>query len=176
MASSSTTDAPVQEEETPRAMKNVNEEDTGAKDTPSQRKENSMKVLALNSSPRGAGQSKTELMLDHLVQGMREAGANVELVDLRKKTIKNCVGCFTCWTKTPGLCIHKDDMTNELFPTFLESDLVIYATPLYHFTLNATMKAFIERTLPILQPFFEQAAGATHHPLRRESPRPYFYR
>ena len=61
-----------------------------------------MKILALNSSPRSEGQSKTEIMLKSLVKGMREAGAEVEVVDLRKKTIKNCVGCFSCWTKSPG--------------------------------------------------------------------------
>jgi multimeric flavodoxin WrbA/putative sterol carrier protein len=130
-----------------------------------------MKVLALNSSPRGEGQSKTGLMLDHLVQGMRDAGAEVEAVDLRKKTIRNCIGCFTCWTKTPGLCIHKDDMSLELFPKFIESDLVVYGTPLYHFTVNAAMKAFIERTLPALQPFFEESGEATLHPYRHAFPK-----
>jgi len=138
------------------------------------RKENIMKVLALNSSPRVGDQSKTELMLNHLVQGMREAGAEVEVVQLRKKVVKNCIGCFTCWTKTPGVCIHKDDMTEELFPKFLKSDLVVYATPLYHFTMNATMKAFIERTLPMLQPFFELKNEKTHHPLRHEFPKAVF--
>jgi len=65
-------------------------------------KEQRMKILALNSSPRGDGQSKTELMLTHLVKGMREAGAEVEIVDLRMKSIKHCIGCFTCWTKNTG--------------------------------------------------------------------------
>jgi putative sterol carrier protein/putative NADPH-quinone reductase len=139
-----------------------------------QRKENTMKVLAINSSPRGEGQSKTELMLNHLVKGMREAGADVEVVELRKKKVNNCIGCFTCWTKTPGMCIHKDDMTNELFPKWLESDLVVYATPLYHYTVNAAMKAFIERTLPVLQPFFEDREGRTSHPLRKELPKAIF--
>jgi multimeric flavodoxin WrbA len=136
-----------------------------------QRKENAMKVLAVNSSPRGEGESKTGLMLSHLVLGMREAGADVEIVELRKKTIRNCAGCFTCWTKTPGVCIHKDDMSSELYPKFLESDLVVYATPLYHFTLNAAMKTFIERTLPILEPFLEERSKGTGHPLRKEFPK-----
>ncbi|MCK5205109.1 MAG: flavodoxin family protein, partial [Desulfobacterales bacterium] len=87
-----------------------------------------MKILAINSSPRSGGQSKTELMLNHLVEGMQNAGADVEVVNLREKNIKNCIGCFTCWTKTPGKCLHKDDMTNELFPKWLKSDLVVYAT------------------------------------------------
>jgi len=129
-----------------------------------------MKILALNSSPRGGGESKTELMLTHLVKGMQEAGARVEVVHLRKKTVKNCIGCFTCWTKTPGVCIQKDDMTNELFPRWLESDLVIYATPLYHYTMNATLKAFVERTLPLLEPFVRERNGVTYHPLRQNHP------
>jgi multimeric flavodoxin WrbA len=47
-----------------------------------------MKVLALNSSPRAEGQSKTNLMLTSLVQGMQDAGAEVEVIELRRKTIK----------------------------------------------------------------------------------------
>ena len=130
-----------------------------------------MKVLAINSSARPEGQSKTKLMLDHLVEGMRDAGAEVEVVDLRKKNISNCIGCFTCWTKTPGVCLHNDDMTNELFPKFLESDLAVFATPLYHFTVNAQLKTFIERTLPAIQPFFVERGGETTHPLRGPHPR-----
>ena len=129
-----------------------------------------MKVLALNSSPRGEGESKTEMMLTPLINGMREAGAQVEAVELREKRIKNCIGCFTCWTKTPGICVHKDDMTKELFPKWLASDLVVYATPLYHFTMNASMKAFVERTLPVAEPFFEHEDGVTRHPLRHKIP------
>ena len=62
--------------------------------------EDHMKVLAINSSARIGGQSKTELMLNHLVEGMRDAGATVEIINLYKKNVKNCIGCFTCWTKT----------------------------------------------------------------------------
>jgi multimeric flavodoxin WrbA len=57
------------------------------------------------------GQSKTEMMLNYLIEGMRDAGAEFEIVNLREKKVKNCIGCFTCWSKTPGECIHKDDMT-----------------------------------------------------------------
>lgn len=69
-------------------------------------KEDAMKVLALNSSPRSDAESYTFTMLHHLVDGMREAGAAVEVVNLHEKKIRNCIGCFTCWTKTPGQCIH----------------------------------------------------------------------
>ncbi|MBA4394726.1 MAG: hypothetical protein C0407_14340 [Desulfobacca sp.] len=133
-----------------------------------------MKVLAINSSPRGEGQSKTELLLSNLVLGMRESGAEVEVVELRKKKIRYCSGCFTCWTKTPGLCIHQDDMSKELFPKWLAADLVVYASPLYHYTINANLKAFIERTLPVLQPFLEHHNETTRHPLRHPMPKAVF--
>jgi multimeric flavodoxin WrbA/putative sterol carrier protein len=129
-----------------------------------------MKVLALNSSPRIKGQSKTEIMLSSLVAGMEKAGAQVDVVHLRTKTVKNCIGCYTCWTKTPGRCIHRDDMAEELFPAFIESDIAVLATPLYHFTMNAAMKAFIERTLPVLEPYLAQKGEATYHPLRGRHP------
>lgn len=129
-----------------------------------------MKVLALNSSPRTDGQSKTELLLSHLVKGMQEAGAEVEIVNLRQKKINYCIGCYTCWTKTPGVCVHKDDMSSELLPKWLESDIVVYASPLYHFLINAQMKTFIERTLPVLMPFFNLSKEGTTHPLRGKRP------
>lgn len=134
-------------------------------------KENAMRVLALNSSARSRQESYTVKMLTPLVEGMREAGADVEVVNLREKKIRNCIGCFTCWTKTPGQCIHKDDMTLELFPKLLASDMVIYASPLFYHTINATMAAFMERTLPAAFPFFEQGEdGKTFHPARYKVP------
>ena len=134
-------------------------------------KETAMKVLALNSSPRGEGISKTGMLLDALVAGFSQAGAVVETVHLRKKKVNNCIGCYTCWTKTPGICIHKDDMTAELFPKWVEADVVVYATPLYHFTMNASMKAFIERTLPALEPsLINRDLKTTTHPWRHKPP------
>jgi multimeric flavodoxin WrbA len=129
-----------------------------------------MKVLALNSSARTGGESRTELLLNRLVKGMRQAGATVSVVHLRKKNIKNCIGCYTCMTKTPGQCIHKDDVTLELFPVWLESDIVVYASPLFHYGVNATMKAFIERTFPVHQPFLERHGDIVYHPLRHKYP------
>ena len=125
-----------------------------------------MKILSINSSPRTGGESKTELMLNHLAEGMQEAGAEVEVINLREKKIRSCIGCFTCWTKTPGKCIQKDDMTNEIFPKLLASDLVVFAFPLYYHFMNGAMSTFMERTLPWAQPFFLRSEGKTYHPLR----------
>lgn len=129
-----------------------------------------MKVFAINSSARIGGESKTELILNYLIKGMEEEGAEVEVVNIFKKKINYCIGCFTCWTKTPGECVHKDDMTKELFPKYMASDLCIMATPLFHYTVNANMKTFIERTLPFALPFFELKGDVTRHPIRQVPP------
>ncbi|NLW67975.1 MAG: hypothetical protein GXY28_09270 [Bacteriovoracaceae bacterium] len=133
-----------------------------------------MNVLAINGSPRSDAMSKTKMMLTALVEGMREAGASVEVVDLRDKKVQTCKGCMCCWTTSPGVCVIKDDMTKELFPRWIETDFAVYAFPLYHFTINAAMKAFIERTLPVLEPFFITAGKETLHPLRYRHPRVVF--
>lgn len=130
-----------------------------------------MKVLILNSSSRTGKGSITEWMVKHLATGMQEEGAAVETVALRKKRINFCVGCFSCWSKTPGKCIHKDDMSKELLPKFYAADLVVYATPLYYHTLNGLMKTFIERTLPREEPFIIQDDnGNLIHPYRHDPP------
>ena len=56
--------------------------------------------------------------------------------------------------------------TGELFGRFLEADLAVLATPLYHFNMNARLKSFIERTLPMLEPIFTDRGERTGHPFR----------
>ena len=129
-----------------------------------------MQILTINSSPRAGAGSRTELMLNHLVRGMRESGADVHTVNLREKTVKPCLGCFTCWTTTPGSCIQMDDMTRELLPRLLKSDLVVYATPIYYHTMNSLMSIFRERMLPILQPFIKRRDGKSSFVMRHKMP------
>lgn len=129
-----------------------------------------MKVMAINSSPRTGGESRSEKLLSLLVDGMRQEGADVGVSNLREYNIKFCQGCYNCWTKTPGVCIHKDDMSRILYPKLLESDIVVYSTPLYHRTFTANLKAFIERTLPASLPYLESDDHRTHHPARNKFP------
>ncbi|WP_090091959.1 flavodoxin family protein [Clostridium uliginosum] len=106
-----------------------------------------MKILALNGSPRGEN-GNTEVILKPFLKGFKKAGAEIETVYLKDKNIKHCSGCFTCWTKTPGKCIHKDDMEDLLFKVS-KADIIVYATPLYYFTVTGIMKDFMDRMLPL---------------------------
>jgi multimeric flavodoxin WrbA len=125
-----------------------------------------MNVVAFNSSPRDNKTSKTEIILQKFLEGARQAGAATETIYLRQYHIKQCLGCFSCWLGNQGRCVQQDDMTGELFGHLLEADLAVLATPLYHFNMNARMKSFIERTLPMLNPIFTDRGGRTIHPFR----------
>jgi multimeric flavodoxin WrbA len=125
-----------------------------------------MNIVAFNSSPRDNKTSKTELILQKFLEGARQAGAATETLYLRQYHIKQCLGCFGCWLRNKGKCEQKDDMTGELFERFLEADLVVLATPLYNFNMSSRLKAFIERTLPMLEPALTDSEGRTRHLFR----------
>jgi multimeric flavodoxin WrbA len=124
------------------------------------------RVLALQASPRNETTSKTEILLQAFLSGCASAGAATETIYLRKKKIAQCTGCYTCWTKTPGVCIHKDDAA-DIMKQEDEADLVVYAYPLYHFGIISLLKRYIERTIPRANPqLIPRADGETTHPLR----------
>ncbi len=123
-----------------------------------------MKILAINGSPRGE-KGNTEVILKPFLKGCEEAGAETEIVYLKDKTIKHCSGCFSCWSKTPGKCIHKDDM-EELLNKILQADIMVYATPLYYYTVTGIMKDFMDRMLPLNKKEIVKVGENYTHPKR----------
>jgi multimeric flavodoxin WrbA len=123
-----------------------------------------MKVLVINGSPRG-DRGATAGVLKPFMEGMESAGANVELVNLPRLKINPCRGCFDCWWKTPGVCIQDDDMKNML-PKLADSDLTIYATPVYVDGMTGQMKIFMDRSIPLLEGKWELRDNHCRHPLR----------
>ncbi|MEM3145872.1 MAG: flavodoxin family protein, partial [Thermoproteota archaeon] len=123
-----------------------------------------MKVLAINGSPRGEN-GNTDRILQAFLQGAREAGAEIETIYLRNLKINPCLGCFTCWTKTPGVCVHNDDMV-QILPKIRRADIVVYATPLYVFTVSGLMKNFMDRLIPNVDPHIVKRGKHFIHPPR----------
>ncbi|MCY6369376.1 NAD(P)H-dependent oxidoreductase [Clostridium ganghwense] len=124
------------------------------------------KITIVNGSPRGKN-GNTAKIIDGFLKGYQsvELESQIEYIELHKENIKNCIGCFTCWTKTPGKCIHKDGMEN-LLQKLIDSDLVIWATPVYHYGMTSILKTFVERTLPLAEPFIVKEDGEYVHPIR----------
>ena len=126
-----------------------------------------MRITAFNGSPKGK-RSNTNIIVEKFLEGAREEGAETENIFLFKKKIRPCIGCFDCWSKTPGKCIIRDDM-DELVEKFISSDIVVMATPLYVDNVSSTMKLFMDRLIPIVEPFFEKDEfGETRHKKRYE--------
>ena len=113
-----------------------------------------MKITVFNGSPR-AENSNTHFMVEQFSKGAEQAGAEVENIFLAKKEIKPCRGCFSCWLKTPGRCVTKDDMT-ELIEKIKDSDVVVFATPLYVDNVTGIMKNFMDRIIATGDPHIEK--------------------
>lgn len=93
---------------------------------------------------QGGGRPKgnTAQLIGSFVRGAEEAGHQVEVVSLLKHEVKGCLGCNACRYGKP--CVQKDSF-NELVPKIKEADLLVFASPLYFWTISSRIKAFIER-------------------------------
>lgn len=102
----------------------------------------SKNILILSASPRRRGNS--DLLCDEFLKGTLLAGHQAEKIFLADKDINFCTGCGLCFTKK-GTCSQKDDMT-ELLQKMAKADVLVMATPVYFYTMNAQMKVLIDRT------------------------------
>ena len=123
------------------------------------------KIVVFDGGPRNTKFSKTTFMVNHFCSGAKSAGADIEYVKLKDMKINPCTGCYTCWTKTPGECIFQDDMI-DLRLKFRKADLIIFASPLYIFSVTGIMKNFLDRNLPNMKPYMLIEDGETKHPHR----------
>ena len=103
-----------------------------------------MKILAINSSHRGRS-GLTQLILERLLQGASDEGAICETVFLNELTINICKACEHCHKQdTLFQCVYNDDF-NLVIDKIKSADIVVYATPIYVFTMSSLLKIFLER-------------------------------
>lgn len=95
-------------------------------------------VILGGGRPRG----NTRQLVDAFVKGAVDAGHQTEVVSLNEKQVNGCIGCNACRFGKP--CVQKDDF-NSLIPAIKNADLIVFASPLYFWTLSSKIKAFIER-------------------------------
>lgn len=101
----------------------------------------SKKVLILSGSPRKNGNS--DILCDEFMKGAVEAGNEVEKIRVAEKNIGFCRACYACKN---GPCAIKDDMA-EVLQKMIDADIIVLASPVYFYSIDAQLKALIDRTV-----------------------------
>jgi hypothetical protein len=122
-----------------------------------------MKALILDGGRQGAVATAgpRRALTDHLVS----AGWTVDAIVLAEHKIAYCLGCFECWTKTPGLC-RIDDDGRQVTTAMLASDLVVYLSPVTFGGYSSELKKALDRSICLVSPFFGRIDGEVHHRAR----------
>ena len=106
-----------------------------------------MKILVLNGSPK-RDKSDTMHITRAFLDGMKDAAPqDIHVIHTADSHIEYCTGCFSCM-RNGGACVHDDDMKGIL-EEILSSDLLVWSFPLYCYGMPASLKALLDRTLPL---------------------------
>jgi len=100
-----------------------------------------------------------------LQDSLQAEGWAVTSWTLRNEKIAYCLGCFECWTKTPGMC-RIDDSGRQIAASIIASDLVIYLTPITFGGYSSELKKAVDRSICLISPFFRRIDGEVHHHTR----------
>ena len=103
----------------------------------------SKKVLILSGSPRKGGNS--DILCDEFARGAQEAGHEVEKIHVAAKKVAPCSACYYC-RDHGGECARKDDMT-DILQKMIDADVIVLASPVYFYSIDAQLKAVIDRTV-----------------------------
>lgn len=103
----------------------------------------SKKILILSGSPRKGGNS--DLLCDAFARGAQESGHEVEKVRVAAQTIHPCSAGYFC-REHGGECVHKDDMA-ALLQKMIDAEVIVLASPVYFYSIDAQLKAVIDRTV-----------------------------
>ena len=100
-----------------------------------------MEILGINGSPRGAN-SMTMKLVEAVLEGAKEAGAETKLIDLCSLKIDYCDACGVCYKK--GKCVHEDDF-GQVYDEIMASEGLVLGSPVYFGLVTAQMKTLIDR-------------------------------
>lgn len=103
-----------------------------------------MLAVAINSSPRKNG--NTEMLLNQVLEPIRKAGWETELIKIGGKPMAGCIACQQCFKQKNNRCAVTRDHFNEVYPRMVAADAIILGSPTYFADMNAEMKALVDRS------------------------------
>lgn len=128
-----------------------------------------MKVVAFNGSPRRKN-GNTALIINMVLEEIRNAGIETEVVNIAGKPVRGCNGCRQCAKNQNNRCIFDDDVINECIEKVRVADGIILASPVYYSNITTEMKALIDRVGVVSKAngcFLKNKVGASLVALRR---------
>ena len=135
------------------------------------------KILVLNASPKKE-KSHTLVATKSFVDGLNFKNEyDVEYINISDLNIKSCIGCLSCWARTEGNCVIKNDDIPMLKDKILNCDIFILSYPLYFFGMPGTLKVLTDRMLSMMMTYKGQEApldGQSFHGLRYYNPNQKF--
>lgn len=99
-------------------------------------------ILVLNGASRKNG--NTVKLIQALSEGAVSAGHNVQEFYLDDMNIHSCKGCLRANNNSKSPCSQKDDM-DKIYAAFSECDVVVFASPVYFWTITGTLKTVADR-------------------------------
>ena len=129
-----------------------------------------MKAIILNGFKIENGEMAKihDLMLEEL----KKLNWDTTSIVLEDKNIAYCMGCFGCWVQTPGECVIKD-YEAEIVKNLVQSDLIIYFTPITFGGYSSILKKALDRQISRVLPYFTKVDGEVHHEQRYDKHQPF---
>ena len=122
-----------------------------------------MKITILDGNMK-AGKSEFSIFTEELISRLRK-DHSVDVFQLQAMNLNYCTGCWNCWWKTPGECSQKDD-GERIFRSYINSDFVIFASPLLAGFTSSALKKITDRLIVLLHPYIQMDLGESHHTKR----------
>lgn len=114
-----------------------------------------MKVLGFVGSPREGG--NTEILVEEMLKGAGDVGAETKSFKLDKMAIAPCKACMHC-KSNDGECATDDDM-QEIYKELKEADAFVLGSPIYMWQMTAQAKLFTDRLYALFMTGFEEKYG-----------------
>ncbi|HPR61358.1 MAG TPA: NAD(P)H-dependent oxidoreductase [Prolixibacteraceae bacterium] len=118
-----------------------------------------MKITIVDGSPHKVTDN---YFTSNLASALIDKGHHVSLFKAKNMKINYCTGCWSCWWKSPGICMHTDDMP-QLYGSYISSDLVIHYSPIIAGFVSSVLKTVNDRSIPLVHPYMALVNGECHH-------------
>lgn len=126
-----------------------------------------MRITILNGNPESTNSGFDDYM-KNLSESLESNNHEVVVFTLRDLDTRYCIGCFGCWIKTPGECSSAADDTKEIRKQIINSELIIFASPVIMGFTSALLKRVHDKFCPLVLPYTGLYHEESHHHPRYE--------